>query len=98
MITGDSTIKIGVPITALVSLVSYGFWWGAENIATKSDVDALHGQQQESYVELMIQLTELQIRPFEKTSGMTAAQQREYEQLKSRLQRLLEEKDRLLRE
>lgn len=96
MITSESTIKIGVPVSAVIGAITGAYFLAVDTVATKDDVAKLDQRQQESHVEVMILLTELQINPLESTSELTPEQLREYEQLKARLQRLLEAKDEIL--
>lgn len=98
MITQDSMIKIGLPVGTILPALAAGFYWLADYVATKDDIEALQNTQTSHFVEMTIQLTELQIRPLESVQELTPAQEREYEQLKTRLQRLLDEKDRILRQ
>lgn len=96
MITGDSTIKVGLPVSAVFGVLAWVFTWVQDNVVTKDDFESLQAHQQESYIELSIQLTELHLTPYEDGRVLTPQDARKYDLLKERLQRLEKEKDRLV--
>lgn len=96
MITKDTTIKIGIPLGGIVSILTVGFYWAAENLATKSDIEQLQMHNQYADIELQIQIAEIQIIPLENNPNPTASEKRQYEQIKKRIERLLVKREEII--